>query len=86
MFAARLALISPRKALLLEPASGRILPLGLTRKPQPGPPAYRHLVDLSENLGLEGRTQPLSDDEIAAVEKTLRSVEQAIFALRQADK
>jgi hypothetical protein len=48
--------------------------------------AYRDLVDLSENLDLEGRTPPLSDDEIAAVEKTLRSVEQAIFTLRQADK
>lgn len=48
--------------------------------------AYRDLVDLSENLGLEGRTQSLSDGEIAAAEKTLRSVEQAIFTLRQADQ
>jgi hypothetical protein len=48
--------------------------------------AYRDLVDLSENLGLEGRTEALSDDEITAVQKTLRSVEQAIFTLRQADK
>lgn len=48
--------------------------------------AYRDLVDLSENLGLEGRTQPLSDDEIVAVQKTLRSVEQAILTLRQADR
>jgi hypothetical protein len=48
--------------------------------------AYRDLVDLSENLGLEGRAEPLSDDEITAVQKTLRSVEQATFTLRQADK
>jgi hypothetical protein len=47
--------------------------------------AYRSLVDLSENLALEGRTQPLTDDEIAAVERTLWSVEAAIHALRQAD-
>jgi hypothetical protein len=48
--------------------------------------AYRDLVDLSEYLSLESRTQPLSDYEITAAEKTLRSVEQAIFTLRQADK
>lgn len=48
--------------------------------------AYRDLVDLSENLSLEGRAEPLSDDEIKAVEKALKSVEQAVFTLRQADK
>lgn len=48
--------------------------------------AYRKLVDLSETLALEGRTQPLTDDEIAAAEDALRSVEQAIFTLRQADQ
>lgn len=48
--------------------------------------AYRELVDLSESLDLDGRTQPLTDAEIEAVEKTLRVVEQAVFTLRQADQ
>ena len=48
--------------------------------------AYRRLVDLSDNLSLEGRTSPLSEPELTEVEGTLRAVEQAIFTLRQADR